>query len=102
MKKTFSLKAENKTPERHLEAVKNEIRKYIKREKKKKLPIGVDYWDFKCKFGKNDDKPKVILFVDIMKNVNEAFEADCETFYMEILATEGIREPREPRKKDEE
>ena len=38
MKKVFKLQVENRNPERQLEAVKNEIRKYMKRERKKKLP----------------------------------------------------------------
>ncbi len=91
MKKTFSLTAENKAPERHLEAIKNEIRKYIKRENKKRLPEGVDYWRFVCAFGKNDEAPKAIDFKDIMKNVDDAATESCATFYLEIIATEGIR-----------
>src|SRR5438445_150104 len=51
MKKTFQLKAEGKHPDRVLEAVKHEIRKYIKRERRRELPAGADFWDFDCKFG---------------------------------------------------
>lgn len=95
MKKVFKLKIENKNPDRLLEAIKYEIRKYIKREKNKKLPENVDFWKFDCKFGKNDEEPKVIEFVDITQNINEAAEAGCESFYMEIISTEGIREKKE-------
>ncbi len=94
MKKTFKLQVENKAPERHLESIKNEIRKYIKREKRKTLPNGADYWKFECKFGKNDDTPQVITFKDIMKFVDEAFNENCESFYLEMLSTEGQREAR--------
>ena len=34
-------------------------------------------------------------FVDITKNINEAVELDCDSFYMEILSTKGIREKKE-------
>ena len=95
MKKVFKLKIENKNPDRLLESIKYEIRKYIKREKKKKLPEDVDFWKFDCKFGKNDDEPSVIEFIDITKNIDEAATAGCESFYMEILSTEGIREKKE-------
>ncbi len=48
MKKTFKLNVENKHPQRLLEAIKNEIRKIYKKEKKEKtLPEGVDFWEFK-------------------------------------------------------
>jgi hypothetical protein len=94
MKKTFKLKVENKNPDRLLEAVKHEIRKYIKREKNKPLPEGIDYWKFECKFAKNDDEHKVIDFVEITDCINAASKEDCETIYMEILSTPGIKEPK--------
>ena len=43
MRKTFPLRAEGKHPDRVLEAVKHEIRKYIKRERRRDLPEGADF-----------------------------------------------------------
>ena len=40
MKKAFQIDVSNKTRERQIDSIKNEIRKYIKREKSKKLPEG--------------------------------------------------------------
>ncbi|MGB1226709.1 MAG: DUF6172 family protein [Poseidonibacter sp.] len=94
MKKTFKLNVENKHPDRQLESIKHEIRKYIKREKNKPRPEGVDFWNFNCKFGKNDEEPKVIEFIDITKNIDEASNEKCETLYMEILSVAGKREPK--------
>ena len=102
MKKTFKLIVEGKNPERLVEKIKYEIRKYIKREKKKTLPEEVDFWKFECKFGKNDEEPQVIDFLDITKNIDEAAAQECESFYMEILSTEGHREKKEEVKPDEE
>ena len=42
MKKTFQLHPEGKNPDRVLEATKHEIRKYLKRERGRVLPKGVD------------------------------------------------------------
>lgn len=95
MKKTFKLKVENKNPDRLLEKIKYEIRKYIKREKNKKLPEEVDFWKFECKFGKNEEEPEVIEFVDITKNIDEAASEGCESIYMEILSTKGYRPVKE-------
>lgn len=95
MKKMFKLNVENKHPQRHLEAIKYEIRKYIKREKRKTLPEGVDFWDLKCKFAKNDETPQVINFNDITKHINEASESKAESFYMEIISTEGFKKLKE-------
>ncbi|MAD41714.1 MAG: hypothetical protein CL623_04895 [Arcobacter sp.] len=94
MKKTFKLNVENKHPDRQIESIKHEIRKYIKREKNKPRPEGVDFWKFECKFGKNDEEPKVIEFIDITKNIDEASNEKCETLYMEILSVPGKREPK--------
>ena len=50
MKKIFKLTDEKKHEVRVLEAVKHDIRKYVKREKKKKLEDAKNtYWDFECK-----------------------------------------------------
>ena len=45
MKKTFALHAEGQHPDRRLEAIKHEIRKYLRRERGKALPEGADLWD---------------------------------------------------------
>jgi len=91
MKKTFKLSEENKNPDRLLESIKYEIRKYIKREKRKPLPENVDFWDLKCKFAKNDESPEVINFNEITNCINEASNEKCDSFYMEIISHEGIR-----------
>ena len=64
MKKTFQLAQEGKKPDRLLEATKHEIRKYIKRERRRTLPEGVDYWDFDCRFGATQDDAAVAHLAD--------------------------------------
>ena len=95
MKKIFKLKEGNKNPARQLDAIKHEIRKYVKREKKKSFPDDVDFWDLKCKFGKNDEEPQTIEFVDITKYIDEASEENCDTIYMEIISTKGYKTKKE-------
>jgi len=95
LKKTFKLKVENKHPDRLLEAIKHEIRKYIKREKRKPLPEDVDFWQFDCKFAKDSNEPEVIKFVDITKNIDEASNEGCESFYIEILSKKGFKTKKE-------
>ncbi|RLA77284.1 MAG: hypothetical protein DRG78_17655 [Epsilonproteobacteria bacterium] len=91
MKKVFKLKEDNKNADRLLDSIKHEIRKYIKREKRKTLPTDVDFWDLQCKFGKNDEEPQSIEFIDITKNIDEASEQNCESFYMEIISVKGYK-----------
>ena len=49
VRKTYTLNIEGKNRDRLLEASKHDIRKYLKRERNKTLPAGVDYWDFDTK-----------------------------------------------------
>jgi len=60
MKKTFPLQAEGKHPDRVLEAVKHDIRKYFKRERGRPVPVGADFWDFDCKVGDIADTAQVV------------------------------------------
>ncbi|OQR41162.1 hypothetical protein AS859_07335, partial [Aliarcobacter cryaerophilus] len=72
MKKLFLIDIPNKTRERQVDSIKNDIRKYIKREKSKKLPIGFNSWFFDCKFGQTKEDAKVINFADVIKSVDLA------------------------------
>jgi Family of unknown function (DUF6172) len=94
MKKTFPLTAEGKNPARLLEATKHEIRKYIQRERNKPLPEGVDYWDFECQFGPNQEAAAVIHVSQITASIDAMVAANGDQFYIEILSTEGHRQVR--------
>lgn len=95
MRKTFKLQVEGKHPERLLEAIKHEVRKYVKRERRKTLPAGVDYWAFDCKFGATQDTAEPVRLAEITKKMDEVAAAGGESFYVEILATHGIRKARD-------
>ena len=95
MKKTFKLHIEGKNPDRLLEAIKHEVRKYVKRERGKTLPKDVDYWAFDCKFGVTEDAAEAVRLADITKKMDEVATAGGDSFYVEILAAHGIRKPRE-------
>ena len=51
MQKIFQLTDSKIKLTRRVEAIKGDVRKYIKRERKKKLPEGFDFWDFNCSLG---------------------------------------------------
>ena len=95
MKKKFELIVENKNTDRLVESSKNEIRKYIKREKRKALPEGVDFWLIDCKFAQNDDTLEAIAFGDITKYIDAAAENKCVSFTIELLAVEGVKTAKE-------
>ena len=94
MKKVFQIDVSNKTRERQIDSIKNEIRKYIKREKSKKLPEGFNAWFFDCKFGQTKEDAKVINFVDVIKSVDLAQSENYESFYIEIIAKAIFKEKK--------
>ena len=91
MKKTFQLTHPKIKRDRLVEAVKHEVKKYIKRERNKKLLEGVDFWDFDCKFGPTTENPEEIHLSAINKCIDSAEAQQLESFYLEILAKPGYR-----------
>jgi len=96
MKKTFQLTDAKIKRDRLIEKVRYEINKYIKRERNKKLPEGVDFWDFDCKFGATLEEAKTIHLSEITKNIDQARDLQLESFYLEILAKPGLRTKKSP------
>ena len=94
MKKTFPLAAEGKNPARLLEATKHEIRKYIKRERRRDLPEGVDFWDFDCRFGPSAEEAVVTHLAEITPQIDALVLGGGTQFYVEILAKHGHRQAR--------
>jgi len=94
MKKTFKMSHPKIKVPRLVEAIKYEVRKYVKRERGKKLPEGADFWDFDCRFGADQESSEVIHLGDINKAISEAEAQQLESFYLEILARPGYRTKR--------
>lgn len=87
MKKIFKLTDEKKHEDRVLEAVKNDIRKYVKREKKKDLPDKATmYWDFDCKIGSTSENAEVVLYEELIKALDTVKATGVSEVYVEILA----------------
>ncbi len=91
MRKTFQLSHPKIKLARLVEAIKHEVKKYIKRERNKKLPEDVDFWDFDCKFGQTAEEAQVIHLSEINKYIDKAEEQQVESFYLEILVKPGYR-----------
>lgn len=91
MKKTFSINDPKNTPARVIESIKSELRKYVKRERKKKLPEDVDFWDFDCKVGETAEKALPLHVAEINQALDHALADDWQTVYFEIIAKPGIR-----------
>ena len=102
MKKTFQLIVANKNKDRQVESIKNDVRKYIKRERTKRLPENCNYWNFDCKFGKTQEEATEIRFVDITKSIDTAASEDLESFFLELVARAEFRKPKEKNQENDE
>ena len=91
MKKNYPLQADGKHPDRILEAVKHDIRKYFKRERGRALPKGVDFWDFDCKVGLTADSAEVVRVGAVIEAVDAAAKTGAASVYVEILSKHGMR-----------
>lgn len=95
MKKIFKLQDEKRHPDRIIEAVKNEIRKYVKRERRKKLPDAEKmFWNFDCKFGESAESAEVVTFNAIIEGLDSAAKAGWGECYIEILSRAEVKPPR--------
>jgi len=94
MKKTISLTHPKLKPARLVDSIKNDVKKYIKRERNKTLPGDADYWDFDCKYGATEADASEIHLTEIGKCIDRAVELELESFYLEILAHPATRGPK--------
>lgn len=86
MKKTFSIESEKHSPENQLNAIRYEIKKYIARERRKKLPESFRLWVFDCKFGSAPEDAKEIHEAEIKESITKHISAGNKSFYIEIIA----------------
>jgi hypothetical protein len=94
VRKTYQLIIEGKHPDRVLDAVKHDIRKYVKRQRRVPLPEGVDYWDFDCKFGTSKETAVPVHFGEIMGLIDAVAKEGGAAFHLELLAKNGHRKAR--------
>ena len=86
VKKTFSLVSDTHKSERLVEQIKGELKKYLKRERKKKLPEGSDYWAFQCRAGFSQEEATEVHVSELGKAIEYAYEQKQHSVYLEVLA----------------
>jgi hypothetical protein len=91
MKKTFQLAHPKIKYPRMVEASKHEVRKYIKRERRKELPEWADFWDFACKFGETEAEAAAVHLAEIDERIDDAEKRGLLSFYVEIIAKAAVR-----------
>ncbi len=91
MKKTFQLRPEGKHPDRVLEAIKHEVRKYIKRERRRPMQADTDFLDFDCKFGTTAETAEAVHLSALTALMDGVAKEAGPQFYVEILGKPGHR-----------
>lgn len=86
MKKTFPLHAPGKADARVLDAIKHEVRKYVRRELKKPLPEEPARWTFACRVGADQIAAQPSQLKDIADAIDTVATAGADSVYIEILA----------------
>ena len=94
MKKTFPLHAPGKADERVVEAIKHDVRKYVKRERGKTLPEGFDQWDFVCKVGASSAVAEAKELKEVAAAIDKIVQTGADVVYVEINSVAGHRAPR--------
>lgn len=94
MRKTYQLNIEGKNRDRLLDAVKHDIRKYAKRQRRTALPEGVDFWDFDCKLGLSAETAAPVHFGSLIEQLDAAAKEGAAALYVEILPKHGQRKAK--------
>ena len=101
MKKTHPLLTEGKKPDRVRDALKHTLRQYVRRERNKALPEGVDFWDFDCKMGLQVDTAHSVHVAELNKALDALALDGAVAVYVEILRKPGIRQNKPPAPADQ-
>ncbi|MCP4264809.1 MAG: hypothetical protein GY777_04415 [Candidatus Brocadiaceae bacterium] len=91
MKKNFKLTHAKFKASQLVVSIKHEVRKYLRRERRKALPEDADFWAFDCRFGVDEASSDVVHVSDIEKSIDQAESKKLESFYLEIMAKPGRR-----------
>lgn len=86
MKKTFKLDHPKIKVPRVVDSVKHEIRKFLKKERKKPLPAGTKYWGFECKFGQSEETAVEVPVTSLVDNIDDLVANNIMTIHVEITA----------------
>jgi hypothetical protein len=86
MKRTYKLEHPKIKVPRVVDSVKHDLKKHLKKERKKPLPPGSRYWGFDCKFGETEETAVEVQVSSLSKNIDELVEKNIMTIYVEITA----------------
>lgn len=96
MRKTFPLQIEGRHPDRVLDAIRHEIRKALKRDRRHPLPEGAHHWEFDCRFGPNAEEAQAVNLASLNALIDEAARTQQPQIYVEFTARPAARHAGAP------
>ncbi len=94
MRKTYPLNIEGRHRDRVLDAIRHDVSKYVKRQRRAALPPGADFWDFECRFGLSKDSAAAAELARLKDLIAAAAQDGATDLYVEILPKPGVRQSR--------
>lgn len=94
MRRTYRLDIEGRNRDRLVEASKHDIRKYIRRERRKPLPAGADYWDFDTRFGVDEASAVDVPPAELLRRVDALVAEGGNQFFVQVERRPGTRPAR--------
>jgi hypothetical protein len=91
MKKTFPLQAPGKDDARVRDKIRQEINKYVRRERKKTLPEGFDLWAMNCRVGASAEAAEALPLKEVGGAIDRIALTGATGVYVEIIAVAGHR-----------
>ncbi len=91
MKKTFPLQAPGKADARVLDAIKHEVRKYVRREHRKPLPEGFNRLEFDCRVGTSSADAASVALNDVSSALDAVAGTGGAVAYIEITSRPAQR-----------
>jgi hypothetical protein len=91
MQKLFPLQVPGRADPRVVEAVKYDVRRYLRRERRKTLPEGFSQWDFNCKAGPDRATAIACDVAQLGAAIEAVANAGGPAIFIEILAAPGHR-----------
>ena len=87
MKQSYNLIHPKIKVPRVVDSIKHDIRKFLKKERKKPIPSGAKYWGFECKFGQSEETAVEVPVSSLTKSIDDLVANNIMTIFVEITAT---------------
>lgn len=94
MQKDFPLQVSGRDDARVRDKIRQEINKYVRRERRKSLPAECDHWEFNCRVGANRSAAEPRPLKEVGGVIDAVAATGATSVYVEVLAVPGRRQPR--------